>query len=87
MFEILDEHEQICKREGREIVYFDHPETVVYDENTMTQLKNQIELMYKKLDDYRAESTSSLFKLFLMNGFRRHYGLAWKAMDECPKTM
>lgn len=87
MQDVISENKKFCKRNGMRHVLPDGPENWKYNKNTLDQLLNLIGLIHEKSSDYHAVTGSSLFQFFVINYFRKYYGMGWKSMSDCSKNV
>lgn len=58
----------------------------IYDKETIAQATKMIELMYKKLNIFYATVNSVIFKLYIIQAYKKFYGVEWKKLSECSKS-
>lgn len=83
LIEIAFENAEFCEKEGIDSILPDPPTTWSYNENSLKQVINLIEIFYKKYKDYDAFVESDFMKNYIFKAFWNFYGKEWNNLTDC----
>lgn len=72
---VCTENAKFCRSRGMRQILFDDFETWPYDETSVSQILNAIELIFKKIDCFDAAYELFEYKRFISRAYRKFYGI------------
>lgn len=85
MADIIRKNAEFCEKKGMKPILKDTLGTDDCRKETLSQLINVLELIFKKFNNYDAVLLSQIFRHMINKAFWRLYGMKWEKMSDCSE--